>query len=104
MEQQLGHAIERPGLDLTRLPAICICHMERETVMKEVLVGITEEQERALNRLAKDNRSSRAAIIRQAIDDLLSARQREAGREAFGLWGKAGQDGLAYQRELRAEW
>jgi hypothetical protein len=47
---------------------------------------------------------SRAAIIRQAIDDLLSARQREAGREAFGLWGKTGQDGLDYQRELRAEW
>ena len=72
--------------------------------MKEVLVGITEEQERALNRLAKDSRSSRAAIIRQAIDDLLSARQSEARSEAFGLWGKSGQDGLAYQRELRSEW
>ena len=72
--------------------------------MKEVLVGITEEQERALNQLAKDSRSSRAAIIRKAIDDLLEARQKEASRDAFGLWGNTGQDGLAYQRELRAEW
>ena len=77
--------------------------MGRQAV-KEVLVGITEDQEHALNRLAKRSRSSRAAIIRKAIDDLLSAQRRQAGRDAFGLWNNPEQDGLGYQQEIREEW
>ncbi len=71
--------------------------------MREILVGIREDQEQELNRLAKSRRSSRAALIREAIDRLLSSRGAPVGDEAFGLWG-SGTDGLAYQREMRGEW
>ena len=49
-------------------------------------------------------RSSRAALIRRAIDGLLASERDGSGGDAFGLWaGRAG-DGLAYQREIRGEW
>jgi hypothetical protein len=72
--------------------------------MREILVGLRADQERELNRLAKQSGSSRAALIRDAIDHLLAGKRRRAGEQAFGLWGNRDQDGLAYQREMRAEW
>ncbi len=72
--------------------------------MRDILVGIREDQEQALKREAKRRKSSRAALIREAIDKLLSARQAGGSDEAFGLWGAKAQDGLSYQQEIRSEW
>ena len=72
--------------------------------MREILVGITDTQKQNLDRLAKQRKSSRAALIREAIDGLLRQRQREDRSEAFGLWGNTAPDGLEFQRRIRAEW
>jgi predicted transcriptional regulator len=72
--------------------------------MREILVGIREDQERELSRLARASGTSRAALIRRAIDGMLGEETRSTEADAFGLWGKADQDGLAYEREMRGEW
>ena len=73
--------------------------------MKEVLVGLREDQERELKQLAKAQRASRAALIRRAIDDFLERRRTPPEvDEAFGLWGDKAGDGLSYQRAIRDEW
>jgi len=71
------------------------------------LIDIPDDQVAALNALAKKEQVSRAALVRQAIANLLAATRKqqadEATEGAFGLW-KDGEDGLAYQERLRAEW
>jgi predicted transcriptional regulator len=68
------------------------------------LVDLGEAQVQALDELAKAERQSRAALIRQAIDDFLAKRRGRQLDNAFGLWGDRKQDGLDYQEKLRREW
>ena len=68
------------------------------------LVDIGEPQVQALDELSKEDKRSRAALIREAIDDYLAKRRTGRGGEAFGLWGKRKVDGLAYQEKVRREW
>ncbi len=69
------------------------------------LVDISEPQVQELDQLSKDDRRSRAALIREAIDDYLAKRRaKRSGGDAFGLWGKRKVDGLAYQEKVRREW
>lgn len=68
------------------------------------LVDIDEEHIRDLDRLAKEQKRSRAALIREAVADYLARRSREAAEDAFGLWGPRKTDGLAYQETVRSEW
>ncbi|GLQ58134.1 ribbon-helix-helix domain-containing protein [Devosia nitrariae] len=68
------------------------------------LVDINEPQLRRLDELAKKQGQSRAAVIREAIDGYLEKRASKGASDAFGLWGKGGVDGLAYQRKVRSEW
>ena len=63
-------------------------------------VDLGATQVEALDELAKAENKSRAALIRQAIDDYLAKRR----EDAFGLWGKHKIDGLAYQKRLRGDW
>ena len=65
------------------------------------LVDIGEPQVQALDELSKEDRRSRAALIREAIDDYLAKRRTRRGGDAFGLWGKRKVDGLAYQEKVR---
>ena len=67
------------------------------------LVDIKEPQLRKLDRLAERTKQSRAAVIRQAIDDYLEKSTGEAP-DAFGLWGRGAVDGLDYQKKVREEW
>ncbi|AQR63241.1 CopG family transcriptional regulator [Brevundimonas sp. LM2] len=69
-----------------------------------ILVDANEEQVAALDALAKREKRPRAAVIRAAIDDYVARHQRQAVKDGFGLWGKDGEDGLAYQERLRSEW
>lgn len=68
------------------------------------LVDIDDHQIRDLDRLAKQQKRSRAALIREAVADYLDKRHRKTAGEAFGLWGQGGTDGLAYQEKVRSEW
>ncbi len=72
------------------------------------LVNLTETQIQALDRTARAHDRSRAALIREAIDDYIARHPvtdpKMALEDAFGLWGPDGEDGLAYQERLRAEW
>jgi len=52
----------------------------------------------------EEEKRSRAALIRQAIDDYLARRRSKQEGDAFGLWGKRKVDGLAYQKKVRGEW
>ena len=73
-----------------------------KTMRTLVDVGDTQLQE--LDELSKAEKRSRAALIREAIDDFLAKRRSQHEGEAFGLWGKRKVDGLAYQEKVRSEW
>ncbi len=68
------------------------------------LIDLTDRQVAGLKDLAKSEERSRAALIRQAIDDYLAKRGSERDVDAFGLWGEREVDGLAYQKKVRDEW
>ena len=68
------------------------------------LVDLGEAQVAALDRLAKRRERSRAALLREAVDDYLGRNQPHDEDEAFGLWGRQAADGLAYQEQARGEW
>lgn len=69
-----------------------------------ILTEIGDAQIKALDELSKQKQTSRAALIRHAIDDFLAKRRQEHQGDAFGLWGERHVDGLAYQEKLRSEW
>jgi metal-responsive CopG/Arc/MetJ family transcriptional regulator len=68
------------------------------------LVDLGDAQLQALNELSKKEKRSRAALIRQAIDDYLAKQPDKQEGDAFGLWGKRKVGGLAYQQKARSEW
>ncbi|HSU03939.1 MAG TPA: CopG family transcriptional regulator [Acetobacteraceae bacterium] len=68
------------------------------------LIDIPEPELQALSELAQRQGVSRAAVIREAVNTYLASRTQHRTADAFGLWGKAGPDGLDLQRQLRDEW
>lgn len=68
------------------------------------LVDMEDRQVEALDSLANRNRTSRAALIRAAIDEYLDRQHHEQIQDGFGLWGNDTIDGRAYQEKVRAEW
>jgi metal-responsive CopG/Arc/MetJ family transcriptional regulator len=67
-------------------------------------VDVGDAQLHELDQLSKLEKRSRAALIREAIDDFLAKRRRKHEGDAFGLWGKRKVDGLVYQERVRREW
>jgi metal-responsive CopG/Arc/MetJ family transcriptional regulator len=72
--------------------------------LMRTLVDLGDSQLHELDRLSKEEKRSRAALIREAIDDFLAKRRRKHEGDAFGLWGKRKVDGLVYQERVRSEW
>lgn len=68
------------------------------------LVDIGDAQIKALDELAQRQKQSRAALIREAVDDYLATNRSVSFKEAFGLWGNREIDGLEYERKFRDEW
>lgn len=68
------------------------------------LIDVGDSQIRELDELSKEEKRSRAALIREAIDDYLAKRRMKLEDDAFGLWGKRKIDGLVYQEKVRKEW
>lgn len=71
-----------------------------------ILADLNETQIEALAALAKDEKTSRAALLREAVDDLIAKRRCDVMQQSFGLWkGRvAFKDGLEMQEALRSEW
>jgi metal-responsive CopG/Arc/MetJ family transcriptional regulator len=67
------------------------------------LVDLGDTRIEALDKMAKKEKRSRAALIRQAIDDYLEKRCESGEGDAFGLWGKRKVDGLTHQEKVRRE-
>ncbi len=68
------------------------------------LIDVGDTQIKELDALSKEEKRSRAALIREAIDDYLARRRKKYEGDAFGLWGKRKIDGLVYQEKVRREW
>jgi len=68
------------------------------------LIDVGDSQIRELDELSKGEKRSRAALIREAIDDYLAKRRKKLEDDAFGLWGRRKIDGLVYQEKVRKEW
>ena len=69
-----------------------------------ILIDVGDSQLHELDELSKQETRSRAALIREAIDDFLAKRRSKHQGDAFGLWGKRKVDGLVYQERVRSEW
>ena len=71
------------------------------------LVDIPDDHLEELTKLAEREKVSRAALVRQAVAELLASKRKARGAgiaAAFGLWSDRDDDGLAYQERLRSEW
>ncbi len=67
------------------------------------LIDLPPEDLAALTDLGRRRGVSRVAVIREAVHLYLAAHHPRRPDAAFGAWG-AGEDGLAYQDRVRAEW
>ncbi len=68
------------------------------------IVDLPDKQIEALKRMSKTAHSSRAELVRRAIDEYLSRHLPEQDDGAFGLWKKCKIDGVAFQDKARDEW
>lgn len=68
------------------------------------LVDIPDADIAALDELARGRRESRAKVLRAAVGEYLTRHRVVGASHAFGLWGADVEDGVEYQRRLRAEW
>lgn len=68
------------------------------------LIDIPEEMAQALSELGARRKTSRARLVREAIDEYLERQAAGDRNAAFGLWGKEAGDGVIWQRKIRAEW
>ena len=68
------------------------------------IVDLPDEQIEALKRMSNTTHSSRAELVRRAIDEYLARHLPAQDDGAFGLWKKRKTDGLTYQERARDEW
>jgi hypothetical protein len=68
------------------------------------LVDIPTPDIAALDALGRTRGASRAKLIREAVAEYLGRQAPAPRADAFGLWSRVEEDGLAYQRRLRSEW
>ena len=67
------------------------------------IINIDDRKVEQIAAFCQRYKISRAELIRQSIDEFLSAHA-QAKDEVFGIWKNKPVDALAYQRKLRAEW
>ena len=74
----------------------------------KTLIDLPDEQIAILAEMGREQKKSRAALVREGvgklIEDYLEARRLAAIDAAFGVWKDKVEDGVAYQNRLREEW
>ncbi len=70
------------------------------------IIDISDSQVRFLNQLSNDRKTSKASIIRTALNNYIDQydKNKKSYEIAFGIWKNKNIDGLSYQRDLREEW
>jgi metal-responsive CopG/Arc/MetJ family transcriptional regulator len=68
------------------------------------LVEIEERHIRELDRIARNQKQSRSALIREAVSEFLQRRAGERRQDAFGLWQGQNIDAIEHQDKMRQEW
>ena len=81
---------------------VIICH--KSEIEMRTIVDLPDKQIEALKRMCEISQSSRAELVRRAIDEYLARHLPVQGDDAFGLWEKHKTDGLTYEKRLRDEW
>ncbi len=72
------------------------------------LINLTDDQIAALGEIGREEKKSRAALVREGVEAIIAdyrRRRHDAALDAvFGIWKGKVEDGVEYQRRLRAEW
>lgn len=68
------------------------------------IVDLPAEMLEALDAFCVREGTSRAEAVRRAVAGHLKAQRRPVVERAFGLWRDRGEDALALESRLRAEW
>lgn len=68
------------------------------------IIEVPDEIIKNLDQVGRQQKKSRAAIIREAISAYLQQRAIADSDAAFGLWKGKSKDALEYQNEMRSEW
>ena len=68
------------------------------------IIDLPKESLLPLDELAKTEKTSRAALIREAVSEFLQRKGTVGEERAFGIWKAKGEDGVAFQERLRKEW
>ncbi len=72
--------------------------------LMRTIVDIPDEVIESLDRLRAERGCSRAAVIREALEDYTRVNAVEEMQSAYGMWAKRKRDGLKVQQDLRDEW
>lgn len=74
--------------------------------MPRFLVDIPEDDIARLDALARAEGKSRAAILREAVNQFIANSSKDWLEAGFGLWAKYGftEDGMDFQNRMREEW
>lgn len=74
--------------------------------MPRFLVDIPDDDLARIDRIAKEEGKSRAAVLREAVAEYIAQGSKDWLEAGFGLWAKYGfsEDGMDYQNRLREEW
>ena len=89
-------------VDIVAYDNVIICHLLKFEM--RTIVDLPDKQIKALKRMSESVHSSRAELVRCAIDEYLARHLPAQNDDAFGLWKKRQVDGLTYQERARDEW
>ena len=71
------------------------------------IIEMLDNYVQRLDELKHQRGVSRSELVREAVEQYLQSAAGSADDAAFGLWAEGSrqtEDGVAYQRRLRAEW
>ena len=73
-------------------------------IMGRILLDLSDDVIRRLDSLKHQRNLPRAELLREAVEQYLEKQNTTSARNALGLWGGEGEDGLEFERKLREEW
>jgi len=77
--------------------------MMHDEVIIRTIIELPEEQVKALAKLCKSEKISRAEAVRMALGEMLARKQNQDREQAFGAWKNRG-DSRKIVEGLRQEW